>query len=342
MQLENASNALTYRALHATVLAILLTLSATSADARSLEFLLRHKVQLKASFWGVTETDGVVAAVGLKGRVGISQDRTAWSTHAPDQGVHLLGAASGSAGLFTVGGKGFTSGTGAVFRADRRSGALTEIAQSNGPLYEIRFFNEMVGHAVGANGAMVRTEDGGETWKTVSSGTAQNLWGLKFTSPYTGLIGGGETPWQNQNKSSGIIRRTTDAGRTWNTVHTGNQRISDFSFVNKHIGFASGVGGLLLKSIDGGASWHIVGKTPLVTIVNALAFVDARCGLIVGAGGTAYMTRDGGVTWPGRLTVTKGSFLEALAPSRRTPDGYWVVGGDGTIGLIDLGGFCHR
>ena len=30
-------------------------------------------------------------------------------------------------------------------------------------------------------------------------------------------MGGDDTPWQNGNKSSGLIRRTIDGGKTWPT-----------------------------------------------------------------------------------------------------------------------------
>ncbi len=324
------------------VLGQFLLLSIATTEARSSELLLRQKTQLKGSFWGVTETDGAVVAVGLKGQIGHSSDHTNWLTTAPQKGTHLLGAATAAAGLIFVGGKGFTSGKGILLKAGPRLETVTEITQTNAPLYEVGFYNAAVGHAVGARGVVVRTEDGGKTWSALSSDTMENLWALKFISPSTGMIGGGATPWQNQNMSSGIILRTTDAGQTWTKVYDGKHRISDFSFVNAQQAYASGVGGVLLKSGNGGKSWHAVGNTPLKTIVNALVFQDEKCGVIVGAGGTAYLTRDGGLTWPGKIVVTKGSFLEALAPSRRTSGAYWVVAGNGTIGLIDLAAYCRR
>ena len=330
------------RMLCAVVLLPLLYLAPALADANSAEPLLRNKVTLKASFWGVSETNGIVAAVGLKGRTGFSPDGDRWHTHVPGKGTHLFDVAGSDAGSIVVGGKGFTSGQGIVFKAGPRFESLAEIAQAEAPLYDIGFVDPLIGHAVGASGTLLRTEDGGRSWAVQSPGTNENLWAVKFISNTVGLVGGGATPWQNSKKSSGIILRTTDGGRSWQTVYESKNRVSDFSFVNGKLGFASGVGGVILKTEDGGKSWKSAGATPLKTIVNALAFTDENCGLIVGAGGTAYLTRDGGDKWSEKVVVTHGSFLEALAPSIRKPGAYWVVGGDGTIGLIDLNAFCRK
>jgi hypothetical protein len=55
---------------------------------------------------------------------------------------------------------------------------------------------------VGANGTILRTTDGGSTWKEQSSGTSELLKGVCFTDAHTGIIVG----------DHGIILRTTDGG----------------------------------------------------------------------------------------------------------------------------------
>ena len=41
--------------------------------------------------------------------------------------------------------------------------------------------------------------------------------GVTFFNQDFGFVGGDDTPWQNGNKSSGLIRRTIDGGKTWPT-----------------------------------------------------------------------------------------------------------------------------
>jgi photosystem II stability/assembly factor-like uncharacterized protein len=166
--------------------------------------------------------------------------------------------------------------------------------------------------------------------------------GDPFFNERDGLIGGGDTPWQNNGISPGIILRTTDGGKSWRSVHRSQTRISDFAFVNAKIGYAGGVNGVLLKTVDSGVSWRQIARTPLSAIINAVEFVTENCGVIVGAGGTAYVTKDGGKSWPIRIKVTEGSFLEDLAPSGPggRPSEFLTVAGNGTVGRIEFSNFC--
>ena len=64
------------------------------------------------------------------------------------------------------------------------------------------------------------------------------------------------------------------------------------------------------------------------------------CSVAVGSGGTAYVTTDGVQTWPHKTVVTKGSFLEDLAPRPNRRGVYWTVAGNGTIAAVDISRFC--
>jgi len=315
------------------VLAILLPGSATGQSYAG--------GKIGGSLWGIAQGSAFAVAVGPGGQVAVSANADGWRGKKLKTGGLLLAVdIAGHTTAFAVGGEGgFVDGRGLILRSKDRGQTFQRVPGNHGKtLYEIKFIAPDVGFAAGVGGTLLRTVDGGDTWMAVAAGTKANLWAVHFDEEGTGLIGGGDTPWQNDGKSSGIIRRTTDGGVTWETVHEGNNRISDFSFIDAKIGFAGGVGGRLLKTEDGGATWRNAGKTPLGAIINAVAFTSARCGLVVGAGGTAYVTKDGGKTWPGKVAVTMGSFLEDLDPV--VAGGFWVAGGDGTVGRIVIGEMC--
>src|SRR5436309_4348978 len=59
--------------------------------------------------------------------------------------------------------------------------------------------------AVGDAGTIVRTTDGGATWKQIFSGTTAKLSGVSFPDIDTGMAVGSE----------GTILRTLDGGATW-------------------------------------------------------------------------------------------------------------------------------
>src|SRR5205814_1458906 len=67
-------------------------------------------------------------------------------------------------------------------------------------LQAVSFTNVNTGNAVGEGGTILRTTDGGATWKQQSSGTTHWLYGVFFTDANTGTAVG----------SSGMILRTRD------------------------------------------------------------------------------------------------------------------------------------
>ena len=310
--------------------------SATSGFAQGFD-----GTRIKGSLWGAADGPGFAVAVGPGGAVARKSGDGAWRGRKLKGGGLLLAVAIGADGaVVAVGGRGgFTDGRALVLRSTDQ-GRTFQAAPGvpGGTLYEVKFPAPGIGFAAGVGGTLLKTADGGVTWKVLKTGTKEKLWAVHFLDARTGFIGGGDTPWQNDGKRSGVIRRTADGGKTWRTVYQGKNRISDFSFVDARTGYAGGVGGELLRTVDGGVTWRTVGRTPLKAIVNAVTFTTEKCGLIVGAGGTAYVTRDGGETWPTRIPVTKGSFLEDLAAA--SGGGFWVAGGDGTIGRIRPGAGC--
>src|SRR5947207_1642864 len=71
-------------------------------------------------------------------------------------------------------------------------------------LRPVSFTDANTGTVVGDSGTILRTTDGGATWKSQSSGTTNYLTGVSFTDANTGTVVGG----------NGTILRTTDGGAT--------------------------------------------------------------------------------------------------------------------------------
>lgn len=93
---------------------------------------------------------------------------------------------------------------------------------------------------VGANGTIIKTTDGGETWVQKPSGTALNLGQVQFVTSEIGYV-----------ISSGfesILLKTTDGGETWVPKNIGEIHfLSGLSCVNENLIFISS-GNTLLKS----------------------------------------------------------------------------------------------
>ena len=323
--------------------AALIFLATANMSAQGEESHVRSSEQVNASVWGIADTANGLIAVGTGGAVAVSDARAAWALSVREGKPLLLSASrAGTDGVIVAGGTGFTKGKGIVLRSTDGGRSFTAITKSRAPLYEVKFRTELHGHAVGVDGTMIETTDGGLTWQPIDTGTKAKLWAVHFTSETTGLIGGGDTPWQNNDRSSGEIRRTEDGGRSWSVVHSGGKRISDFAFIDAKTGYAAGVGGVMLKTEDRGKTWTSLPASPLKAIVNAIAFTDPSCGIAVGAGGNAYVTTDGARTWPHRIAVTDGSFLEDLTPKSGQTGAFWTVAGNGTIALVDIARLCAK
>ncbi|MDA0656608.1 MAG: YCF48-related protein [Proteobacteria bacterium] len=298
-----------------------------------------------AALWGVAQGKGYAVAVGEDGALFLTEGEKSWRRVSVRFAPFLLSVdvvlrntivAVGSAG-------GLVRGEGLILRSTNRGRTFAAVGKTAAqPFYAVKFVNAKISYAAGVGGALSKTIDGGKKWRRLKTGTRANFWAIHFFNGRVGLIGGGDTPWQNNGKNSGIILRTTNGGKSWRSVHRSQNRISDFAFVNAKIGYAGGVNGVLLKSADGGVSWRQIARTPLSAIINAVEFVTEECGVIVGAGGAAYVTKDGGKSWPIRIKVTDGSFIEDLDPSGPggRPSGFLTVAGNGTVGRIEIGKFC--
>ena len=68
------------------------------------------------------------------------------------------------------------------------------------------------------------------------------------------------------------------------------------SFTDANNGTAVGVGGTILRTTDGGATWNLQSSGTSV-VLSGVAFTDANTGAVVGDGGLILRTTDGGATW---------------------------------------------
>ncbi|MGB3452441.1 MAG: T9SS type A sorting domain-containing protein [Moheibacter sp.] len=114
--------------------------------------------------------------------------------------------------------------------------------------------------AVGANGIIIKTTDGGETWVQKPSGSTEDLRKVQFPTPDTGYIIGG-----------GTLLKTTDGGETWNST---NVEVStgfySLSCVNENLIFISANNGLI-KSEDGGSNWTLPTQMPYYQEIQFLS-----------------------------------------------------------------------
>ncbi len=229
----------------------------------------------------------------------------------------------------------------------------------------VAFSNPKVGVAVGHNGSLVRTEDGGETWRHIPlEGTgsdsllgvahlggdhfvAYGAFGLYFDS-----ADGGQT-WQRRMilgeefdrhisqvvsagpavflvAESGTLARSDDGGATW-TALTSPYVGSYFGAVVAKDGaiLAFGMRGNIFRSADLGATWQQIPLDTKTSMNAGRQLADGRI-LLVGNSGLLALSRDGGQTFEVHWSPAGRGFAAVAEVA-----GTVVLAGEAGITLLD-------
>ncbi|HAN37794.1 MAG TPA: hypothetical protein DCQ29_02740, partial [Chitinophagaceae bacterium] len=137
-----------------------------------------------------------------------------------------------------------------------QSGGWPNIFQLS--LNAVCFVDANNGWAVGSNGVVLRTSNGGSTWVQQASNTTTILRDVFFINSTTGWAIG----------DNGTIIRTSNGGATWTpSTNAGTTNVLfRVHFASSMLGWAVGENGTIIQSTDGGATWVslISGTTSLL------------------------------------------------------------------------------
>ncbi len=126
-------------------------------------------------------------------------------------------------------------------------------------LHAVQFVDKNEGWAVGDEGAIWHTIDGGKNWERQATGCTASLRSLSFFNPYVGwVVGREELP---AGGSAGVLLFTDDGGLKWQRVLLNTlPGLNVVRFVNDKVGFLAGDGSEQHPSgayftEDSGQSW---------------------------------------------------------------------------------------
>ena len=155
-------------------------------------------------------------------------------------------------------------------------------------IHAVHFFDQAEGWAVGDDGVIWHSIDGGKHWERQKSGTRASLRGVHFQTPYTGwAIGRTETA--NGGGSIGVMLRTTDGGIKWEEMGSNVlPGLHAVRFFDEKAGFVCGDGSPAFPSGmfttgDGGRTWKPVPSAKLVSCRGADFLRGSRTGVLAGA-----------------------------------------------------------
>lgn len=162
--------------------------------------------------------------------------------------------------------------------------------------------------AVGERGHIALSDDGGASWRQVTSPTQSTLTALYFLGDKTGWAVGHDS----------VILKSDDGGTSWRQVNFApdeQKPLLDVWFADELNGYAVGAYGLFMETSDGGSSWQQRKIFDGDTHINALSSASARAGsqlFIAGEAGTLLRSDDAGKTWQPLSSPYKGSFFGIL------------------------------
>jgi len=157
------------------------------------------------------------------------------------------------------------------------------------------FLNANQGVAVGLNGTILKSSNGGETWNTVPFGSFTHLNSIATPDSTAIFICGND----------GLLIKTDFSFSNIDTIESGQYgNLNKIHFLNHSVGFCIGNDRLILKSTDAGLHWTPATSGYPGDLLD-LSFPDDSVGYLTGRfytpfssySGTLLITRDQGTTW---------------------------------------------
>jgi photosystem II stability/assembly factor-like uncharacterized protein len=187
------------------------------------------------------------------------------------------------------------------------------------------------GYAVGALGTVLRSEDGGQTWTGLPSGTTDQLDHVQELSPTTVIAGGGCT-----------VLESTDSGESFTTLPlglpvdcqrhragSGSSLVAGLSFSTATEGYVELQDGTLFYTDDGGQTVQARSPVPVGAsgVATGLAFSSPTTGLAISDRGLVELTTDGGNSWNQVLQVSGQLYGITIV----SPTLIYAVGSEGDL-----------
>ena len=154
-------------------------------------------------------------------------------------------------------------------------------------LYDVYFIDEFHGWAVGNNGVIIHTEDGGVKWNRQYSYYSGNDFDcIFFVNEDIGFIAGNE------------VYKTENGGEDWVLNYTGNFSINSIFFIDELTGWMGGEQEKLYKTENGGEDWLPQNDTGFsCRRIKKIFFLDENTGWIILRYNEVLKTTNGGEEW---------------------------------------------
>lgn len=202
--------------------------------------------------------------------------------------------------------------------------------QADSELSSVQFVDSNLGWAVGANGTLLRTRDGGATWDNQTGSQRFRKDTMRLEQKVEHLENGRFT------NSTGVLGRQS-------AVSPFTCRFESVSFIDANQGWAVGgvkipyidrTLGVVMHTQDGGLSWRSVESHGLSRL-RKVRFANLQQGVAVGDSGNVFtggifQTNNGGKSWSGRLLPFDRDWIDV----ERAGAGFVTIDSSGRLGHV--------
>jgi photosystem II stability/assembly factor-like uncharacterized protein len=200
-----------------------------------------------------------------------------------------------------------------IIRSNNGGETWNLIEGVEGSFLSVAFSNSFDGFAVGMQGQISHTSDGGYSWQSTTSETTHSLFFVNIAFNNVYILGAGNYP--------GLFK-SIDNGDTWVELSHSETHFPMLAldFYDENYGFAASYGHIL-KTTTGGLDWAIINDDPgkwYLSIFCQNHSIAYTTGYSVFDNGLLYYsafirkTSDGGITWDS-LPVQASDFCNSIS-----------------------------
>jgi photosystem II stability/assembly factor-like uncharacterized protein len=189
------------------------------------------------------------------------------------------------------------------------------------PISSLYFASEQVGYVLQADGTVVRTANGGQSFsgRTAVPGTEATTPAGRPATPTDILFTSEDTGFATvDGPSGGVVYRTTDGGNTWVQSVANGDGLTSLYFTDPLVGYVVGKNSTVLKTEDGGDTWDgksVLADIPRDDLTSIRCATQAICLISTAGGERVLRTTDGGDTITSFNPSTRKIFAVSFASS---------------------------
>jgi len=189
-------------------------------------------------------------------------------------------------------------GTSEIMYSTNKGSSWSYYATNNW-MFDVSYIDNQVGTAVGDNGKLFNTTNGGISWTATTLSVTPRLFSAYFISRYNGWVIG---DYLIYNGSSSSVHHTLNGGQSWFSVAGFDSvALRDIAFANANIGVIVGTVGVVFYTNNGGDTWSQsnIGNH----YIEAVSFNGDGVAICVGKNGFVARSTDNGAIWEVVITA---------------------------------------